>query len=142
VSVEVLVFRSRRAVYGVMASQVAGLSRRVHSLDTEAVSLVQAVERRSVEDCTAIGERLFGQCAPLQDGVEYLILDRDGFGFWILGPIELRTIALEDFRPIPTVISRCYSNEALRAVFLLDDCIGFLVDLSRMRTSIPGNPLA
>lgn len=137
--IDVLVFRSHLAVYGVMASQIARLSR--DSCDVGAVEIVDLV--KEIEGSVSAGNQLSG-CSPqlrVQGGRKYIVVDRVGVMFQIPGPVELRTIELNSFRLIPQIISRCCSSAALRAVFTVDDAIGILVDLSRIRPPAPGSQL-
>lgn len=131
--IEVLVFSSHRVMYGVMASQVARLSQHSDDLGAETVDLVHTVEGHVITS-----GYIPNQQASVPDRPQYMIFGRGDLRYRIPGPVELRAVALDCFRLIPAAICRFCSSKALRAVFFLDDRIGFLIDLSRVRSSIPG----
>ena len=177
-SIQVIIFSSTQALYGVMSGQVAGLYRDSGepSADT-IVDLVQFVEEAFVvREPTDVGGTVVARDLAEVEGAviagdpadvvgaivardpadvagvtaaaardpadddsavvtknqtekEFVVRSHRGFRYRIPGPVELTELRLDDFRPIPALVSKFTENGAIRAAFAYGDLIGLLVDL-------------
>lgn len=165
-SIQVVIFSSTQALYGVMSGQVAGLYRDSGepSADT-IVDLVQFVEEAFVvreptdvggvtvvrDPADVVGAIVARDPADVagvtaaaardpadddsavvtknQTEKEFVVRSHRGFRYRIPGPVELTELRLDDFRPIPALVSKFTENGAIRAAFAYGDLIGLLVDL-------------
>lgn len=172
-SIQVVIFSSTQALYGVMSGQVAGLYRDSGepSADT-IVDLVQFVEEAFVvreptdvggvtvvrDPADVVGAIVARDPADVagvtaaaardpadddsavvtknQTEKEFVVRSHRGFRYRIPGPVELTELRLDDFRPIPALVSKFTENGAIRAAFAYGDLIGLLVDLD-MVTMLP-----
>ena len=172
-SIQVIIFSSTQALYGVMSGQVAGLYRDSGepSADT-IVDLVQFVEEAFVvreptdvggvtvvrDPADVVGAIVARDPADVagvtaaaardpadddsavvtknQTEKEFVVRSHRGFRYRIPGPVELTELRLDDFRPIPALVSKFTENGAIRAAFAYGDLIGLLVDLD-MVTMLP-----
>jgi hypothetical protein len=123
--IEVLLFRSQAALYGVMARQIANLSGQTSGARAPDVDVIDVV--RAIEGSGSISER---------EEREYVITDHEGFRYRVPGRAELRALPVDVFRVMPPMVLRVHPSNALRAVFFADDLVGFLVDLCRVRAPI------